>query len=309
MKIAVIGPGAIGSIFASYLFQGGLDVTLIDHRPDRVAQIKQKGIFLDGVRGQQQIKVPITVKSSTIGAVDLVIVCVKAYHTKSCIEQHHALIGPTTTVWSVQNGIGNTDIIAELIPADQIVGGSTTLGAYKTDPGKVFHAAEGDTFIGELSGRPSERTKNIAKQLSVAGLAVQATDKIQEIIWRKLIINVGINALTAILRVKNGELINHPPARQLMERAVHEAIGAAAAQGILFDQHAIQARVKEVAKTTALNRSSMLSDVLAKRQTEVSMINGAIAKMVEAPVNLALTELVQTIENTYSVFQKADNEV
>jgi len=125
-------------------------------------------------------------------------------------------------------------------------------------------------------------------------------DDIQKIIWSKLIVNVGINALTAILRVRNGVLVEHQPALRLMEAAVSEAVRAAAAQGIAFDESKIQERVKEVARLTARNRSSMLQDILAGRQTEIEYINGAVARLGDAPVNQALCDLVRALERTHA---------
>lgn len=296
MKTAIIGPGALGCLFGAYLREGGLDVTLVDHRPERASNLEAAGIFVQGVRGDHHARVKTTADTGSLGPLDLVIVCVKAYDTEGALRSHRALIGSSTTVWSVQNGLGNVETMVKVIPADRIVGGSTTMGANLVGLGRVHHAGEGDTFIGELDGSVSPRVELIAKAVSAAGIQVQTRPDIQRLIWRKVLVNVAINALTAILRVRNGVLVEHEPTVRVMEEAVREAVRAAAARGIHFPEEEALGQAKEVARRTARNRSSMLADILAGRRTEIDYINGAIAAMAPAPVNRVLTELVRALE-------------
>jgi 2-dehydropantoate 2-reductase len=300
MKIAVIGPGAMGCLFAGYLKEGGLDVILLEQFEDRARVLEEQGVRIEGVRGKHKVDVPVAMEAEAVGPVGLVIVCVKAFQTEEALRQHRALVGEGTTVWSTQNGMGNYEAMAAVVEKDRIVGGSTTLGANELGPGRVHHAGEGDTFIGELDGSISARVEQIAGRLTAAGIKVEVRDDIQKIIWSKLLVNIGINALTAILRVRNGVLVEHQPSRSLMEAAVSEAVRVAAGQGIAFDEAQIQERVKEVARLTARNRSSMLQDMLAGRRTEIDYINGAIARLGDAPVNRALCDLVRALEKTHA---------
>ena len=300
MKIAVIGPGAMGCLFAGYLKKGGLDVTLLEQFEDRARGLSEQGVRIEGVRGEHRVAVPVTLDAGSVGPVGLVIVCVKAFHTEEALRQHRALVGDGTTVWSTQNGMGNYQAMAEVVSKDRIVGGSTTLGANELGPGHIHHAGEGDTFIGELDGSISARVEQIAGRLTGAGIKVAVRDDIQKIIFNKLIVNVGINALTAILKVRNGVLVEHQASKSLMEAAVSEAVRVAASQGITFDEAEVQERVKEVARRTAQNRSSMLQDMLAGRRTEIDYINGAVARLGDAPVNRALCDLVRALEKTHA---------
>jgi len=286
----------MGSLFAAYLSEGGLEVTLVDHRPERVERLSAEGITVKGSRGEHHVRIPVVAEASQVGTAELVIVCVKAYQTAAALQQHLALVGEQTTVWSIQNGLGNVEAMARLLPAARIVGGSTTLGANKLGVGLLHHAGEGDTLIGELDGRVSARVERIAALLTAAGITVRISQEIRRVIWSKLLVNVGINALTAILGVSNGTLLEHEPSLQLMDAAVGEAVRVAAEQGFAFAEHEVQARVREVARRTGQNRSSMLQDVLAGRRTEVEFINGAIARLGAAPVNGTLTRLVLALE-------------
>ncbi len=300
MKIGIIGPGATGCLFGAYLKEGGLDVVLLDHLAKRAELLATEGIRIEGVRGERRVRVPVTMEAGSRGPVDLVMVCVKAFHTEEAVRQHAALVGESTVVWSTQNGLGNQEAIARVAGPEKVVGGSTTMGANLLGPGHIHHAGEGDTFIGEFSGGTSPRVEEIAGALTAAGVRVEVKEDIQKIIWNKLIVNVGINALTAILRVRNGVLVEHQPSLDLMRAAVSEAVRAAAARGIEFDEAQVQERVREVARRTAENRSSMLQDMLAGGRTEIDYINGAVARLGDAPVNRTLCDLVQALERTHA---------
>lgn len=296
MKTAIMGPGALGCLFGAYLAEGGLDVTLVDYRPERARTLRAGGITVQGLRGEHHVPVRVTAESNSLGPVDLVVVCVKAYHTGEALRLHSSLVGNNTMVWTIQNGLGNVETMARLVGADRIVGGSTTMGANLLAPGRVHHAGEGETFIGELDGTLSPRVELVAREVSAAGIAVQPRPDIQRLIWRKVLVNVAINALTAILRVRNGVLLEHEPALRLMEEAVREAVRAAATRGIHLAEDEAVAQAKEVARRTAKNRSSMLVDILAGRRTEIDFINGAITGVGPAPVNRVLTDLVRALE-------------
>jgi 2-dehydropantoate 2-reductase len=296
MKTAIIGPGAMGCLFAAYLKHGGLDVTLVDHRRERVERLRKNWIRVRGVRGNLHVQVPVITDVWETGPAELVFVCVKAHQTRIALEQHRSLVGEQTVIWSVQNGVGILGAMGQAVPEERIVGGSTTMGANTLQAGSIHHAGEGDTFIGEPSGGTSRRTERIADTLTLSGIPVKVHKNIHRVIWEKVLVSVGINALTAILKVRNGELTEHVDALGLMEAAVREGIQVAASQGYSFDEADVQSRVREVALRTARNRSSMLQDMLAGRRTEIDFINGAIARMGTAPVNETLTRLVRALE-------------
>jgi 2-dehydropantoate 2-reductase len=291
-KIAIIGPGAMGCLFGTYLEKAGLEVTLLDHNPQRAARLNRTGIVVEGVYGRHKAHVNVETDAKKVGPVDLVLVSVKAFCTQTAMQSHQALVDNATAVWSLQNGLGNIDALAEIVPCAQMLGGTTTLGANMLETGRIHHAGDGEIFVGELDGSDSERLSSLVETFRAAGLPVQISGNIKRVMWSKLLINVGINALTAILKVRNGFLVRSEPARQIMRAAVDEALEVAHTQGLVFDRKEIHGRVEQVALCTADNRSSMLVDSLAGRATEIEFINGAIARLGHAPINQTLTHLV-----------------
>jgi 2-dehydropantoate 2-reductase len=214
--------------------------------------------------------------------VQLVVVAVKAYDTAPAMRQHAAVVGPTTVVTTFQNGLGNVETIAGLVGETRVLGGTTALGANLLAPGR-----------GELRG----------DVLGAAGIAAVAVPNIGPRIWSKLAVNTGINALTAILRVRNGVLALHPETLALLESAVRETVAVARARGVDLDAESLVERTREVARRTAANVSSMLADVRARRRTEIAEINGAVAVAgralgIPTPINELLAVLVCAVEAT-----------
>ena len=304
MKIAIIGAGSIGSLFGGFLTQSGESVILVDKYAQRVDLLNESGLRIEGVSGEHRIAVKAVTNVQNLGPVDWVFVCVKAFDTQKAVEQHRALIGPDTAVLTLQNGMGNVERIAQLVGAEHVLGGTTAQGGYLVESGHLRHAGNGPTHIGELSGEKTDRLRMIVDLFNRAGFATSMADNIDSLIWTKLVINVGINALTALLRVNNGLTSAVEPARKVQKAAVDEALAVARAAGISLDAEAVAGKVVDVAKATATNVSSMLTDVLESKQTEIGFINGAVCRQgeklgVPTPVNWTLTKLVGALEATY----------
>jgi 2-dehydropantoate 2-reductase len=303
MRIAIVGPGAVGCTLGAYLVRGGADVVFLDRDEPSAAVLRRSGIRVEGVRGGFQVPAVATADAAAVGPVQLVIVAVKAYDTATATRQHAALVGPTTVVTTFQNGLGNVEAIAGIVGEPRVLGGTTALGANLLGPGHVHHAGDGDTFVGELSGGVSGRAEHVAEELTRAGIVTTAVPNIGPRIWSKLAVNTGINALTAVLRVRNGVLAQHPETLTLLESAVRETVAVARARGVELDAESLVERTREVARRTAANVSSMLADVRARRRTEIAEINGAVAVAgralgVPTPINELLAVLVCAVEAT-----------
>jgi 2-dehydropantoate 2-reductase len=302
MHFLVVGPGAMGCLFAAGLKKAGYEVTLLDYLPERARKINSRGIVVQGVTGEYTVKVP-AVADRISEQPDFVLICVKSYKTKEAAEKIKPRLGPEAFVVTLQNGMGNLEILEEIFGKKKVFGGITAQGSTLLGPGKIKHAGQGETIIGpeEYPGSPLE---GIISAFNTAGFKTRSTKNVVDLIWGKLIINVGINVLSAITRLKNGRLPELDGTRRVMENAVKEAVAVAHAKNIRLPYPDPLARVMEVCRDTAENIASMLQDVLKERITEVDFINGAIVREgialgIPTPVNHTLTCLVKTIQETY----------
>ncbi|MDD5669067.1 MAG: 2-dehydropantoate 2-reductase, partial [Candidatus Omnitrophica bacterium] len=202
MKIAIVGPGAMGLLLAAFLSKAKEELWLLDYEKNRANRISQSGIKVEGLSGEWSVKAKITVDPKEIGSVDLVIVCVKSYDTKAALTHAKPLIGDDTAVLTLQNGIGNIEIISEVIGPDRVIGGVTNLGSTLIDTGKVRFAGKGDTIIGRLDGKIPVEMRDIREIFNKVGLEMRISRDVKSLLWSKLIINVGINALTALTRLQ-----------------------------------------------------------------------------------------------------------
>jgi len=302
MNFLVVGPGAMGCLFSSHLKKAGHDVTLLDYKKERADLINDKGIAVEGVTGQYHAAVP-AVTGKIAPAPDVVLVCVKSNQTQNVSEGLKTWLGSEARVVTLQNGLGNLEILEKTFGKDQVLGGVTAQGATLLGPGHIRHAGQGETIIGP-QGPPEGPVAKIVSAFNEAGFETRTVENVNDLIWGKLIINVGINALTAITRLKNGRLPEIEGTRTVMDEAVREGVAVAEKKGIQLPYPDPIERVHEVCRATAGNIASMLQDVLKKRITEVAFINGAIVAEGEklgipTPVNHTLTCLVHAIEQTY----------
>lgn len=309
MKIGIVGPGAMGCLLAGEIALTGNEVILLDIIPERVEIINDRGLIIEGIQGNFQVKVPATLNPVDLLPTELILVCVKAYDTR-IVAQVLQGIGSDAYVLTLQNGVGNVETLGEYLPKEKIIGGITSHGATDLGSGQVRHAGQGDTFIGygfsRGDGDPSQdpRLNKIKSLLTEAGFVTQLVPKVENLIWSKLLINVGINALTALTRLPNGKLIDFPGTKEILDEAVQEGIGIGKKKGIEFIYADPSAQVKKVCQFTSTNVSSMLQDILKKKRTEIDFINGVIMREgqrfgIPVPVNSLLTRLVKTIEESY----------
>ena len=305
MKIAVIGPGALGCLIAGLLkVRTKEDVWLMDKSPERAKRIGEAGIKMEGLSGSINPKVNVSADPKEVGACDLVILCVKSYSTEDACKDIKELVSKETFVLTLQNGIGNVQVLNDHFGPERVIAGITNHGVTLLGAGHIRHAGRGDTIIGMSGGKVLRPVKEIAGVLSRAGFDTKVSKDINSVVWSKLVINVGINALTAILRLKNGMLVEHDGSRDVLRDAVQEAVKIVKRKKIKLAYDDPIQKVESVCKATAANISSMLQDVLNKKRTEIDFINGAIMRQGKAlgiptPVNGALTALIRTIEAAY----------
>ncbi|QDX39598.1 ketopantoate reductase family protein [Salarchaeum sp. JOR-1] len=301
MRVAVLGPGAIGSLFGGRLDRSGVDVTLVGRPGDHVTALARDGLRLtlpDGTT--ERVPVDVTTHPDSVGPVDVVLVCVKAYDTRSALADADALLDGAA-VCTFQNGLGNAETIAEFVPASRVLAGTTSHGATLEAPGHVRHAGVGDTVVGNYVTDTSEAATALARALTDAGIETDVVADAARAVWEKVLVNAGINAATALAGVPNGRLADTDPGERVLRRAVEEAAAVADAEGIELTTDPVAA-ASRVARRTAENRSSMRQDLDRGRRTEIDALNGEIVSRgrdhgIDTPVNETLTDLVRLAES------------
>lgn len=305
LKIAIIGAGAMGSLYGGLLSEAGHDVYLIDIGTDHIEAICQRGLYIeskDGTRIVRNIKA--VTDPQNVGEAQLVFIFVKATDTEKAVIQNQAVIGENTIVLTLQNGLGNIEKIRQIVPGKNILAGTTGHGATMIGPGIIRHAGEGKTVIGELDGKITDRLQKIYDLLYKAQFDIDISNNIIGALWDKLLVNAGINPLTAITGLENGKILANKEIERILEEAVSEGVSVAKAKGIKLGYPDAVQHTKEVCIATAENKSSMLQDILNKRKTEVEMINGAIVREgkllnIDIRINQILEALVLAKEKSY----------
>lgn len=303
MKIAVIGAGAMGSLFGALLTEAGQQVTLLDVRRDHVDTVNADGLIVEKEGTRRRVRIRATQNADSIGPTDLCIVFVKSTQTAAAAQTVARLAEPSALVLTLQNGMGNAETLAEALDPARIIAGTTSHGATFLGPGAIRHAGSGDTIIGPWSAKSMAGAETIAEVFDNAGIATKVVTRVRSVMWAKLFINVGINAITALTGIMNGQLLDLEQTRRLSRDAVEEAMAVAAARGIAIEGDPVE-KVFQVAQATGANRSSMGQDVDSRRATEIGAINGFIVREaqkigVPAPVNQTLATLVETLQDHY----------
>jgi 2-dehydropantoate 2-reductase len=303
MKVVVVGAGAMGSLFGGLLAEAGTEVRLFDIWAEHVEAANEKGLSIESKGETRSVKVQATTDPRSIGCADLILIFVKSNHTGAAAETAKEMIDPDTLVLTLQNGMGNADIIAKVIDPGMVLSGTTSHGATMLGPGRIRHAGSGPTVIGMWAAGNVDKARNIADLFNNAGIETETVDDVLIVLWNKLLINVGINAITALTGIKNGQILDLESTKYLSRTAVEEAMAVARAQDIEIRDDMVD-HVFQVAEATAQNRSSMGQDVDRKRQTEIGAINGVVVREgrrlgIETPVNQTLTALIETLEAHY----------
>ncbi len=304
MKVAIIGAGAMGSLFGALLSKGKADVRLLDVWPEHVQAINENGLRIEWEGEVRTVPVRAFTDTKKIGIADLILIFVKSTQTRAAAETAKKLANETTLVMTLQNGMGNADTIAKVMDPGRIIAGTTAHGATMLGPGHIRHAGRGATVIGMWDGHDNNRIRKVVDLFTKAGIEIEIRADIREVIWEKLLVNVGINAITALTNIKNGRILDLDVTRDLCRAAVEEAAAVAKALEISVRDDIVE-HVYHIAEATAENRSSMGQDVDHHRLTEISAINGAVVSRarkagIPVPVNQTLTALVETLQAHYS---------
>lgn len=299
MQITIIGAGAMGSLFGGLLHRAGNAVTLVDVRAEHVAALKRRDLVIEEPDGTKlSVRVPATTDAGSALSADLFVLFVKTPFTATALRPFAGRVPAHAMVLTLQNGIGNDDeIVRTLGKRVQVVIGVTAQGAAALGPNAIRHRSAGPTIIGLPDGQRTPELEAITAHFTEAGIATRTTRHIYEHVWQKLIVNVGINALTALTNLPNGELFANAELAGLVRRLVSEASSVMRAEGVPAPPRDPVDFVRAVAEATKTDRSSMLEDVSAGRRTEVDAINGAVVRLgdrhgVDVTANRVVTALI-----------------
>lgn len=297
MRITIVGIGALGSLFAARL-NPVADVTLYGHWPPQLRALQQGLTLVDPQGSTRQISVEVQNDPAKMSPAPIAFVLVKSYQTQSAAAELTQLLQPDGIAVTLQNGLGNLEIISSVVGPRRAILGSTSEGANISRPGVVRHAGHGLTHLGRPPHGDDELLQSLAGVLQDAHFRVSLSDDLDRIVWAKLAVNAAINPLTALLKVPNGFIAANGRARDVAEQAASEVARVASAKGIPISAKEAAAQAVSVARATANNRSSMLQDVLNGRPTEIEAITGAVIQSghklgIETPVNDGLYKLVK----------------
>jgi 2-dehydropantoate 2-reductase len=291
-KILLVGSGALATLFAYRLAAAGVEVTLLGTWAEGLAALRENGAQLDGAGSfpVRTIDNPADCREAKFA-----LVLVKSWQTERAAHQLADCLAKDGLAVTLQNGLGNDTVLSEILGLQRVVRGVTTFGATLLAPGLVRSGGEGAVV---LEAQP--RLAPLKKLLRVANLATKTVTNIESVIWGKIVVNAAINPLTALLRVKNGELLERPSVRALMGELACETAAVAETLGVALPFSGPERAAEEVARRTAENTSSMLQDVLRGAPTEIDAINGAVIhwgekKNVPTPVNRVMWSLVKAL--------------
>ena len=304
MRICVIGCGAVGSLFAAHLAKAGeAEIWAYDIWEDHIDAIRKNGLKLSGA-ADFTARLNATSDPNEVPRCDYGIVATKAIHTRSAIAQMAHIFDANSAVCSVQNGVGNEEIIAEHVR--YVIRGTTFPAGHPIAPGHVGYDIKGDTWIGpfEPTNPPMSKVDELAGLVTRAGMNTIALKDARGAQWTKLIFNVSTNPVGALTLLHHGAAARFQPTSQLFNDLIIE--GEAVAKKLGIELHGDPRQlVQKGASAPGKHKASMLQDVLSTRQTEVDFMNGAIVKWgekvgVPTPLNKALWELIKGLEHSWS---------
>lgn len=300
MKIAVLGAGAMGGLFSSYLSREN-EVTVVDVNPALVEKVTKEGLTVEEPDGSSAVYHPNAVLSTEgMEPVDLIVVFVKAMFSESALNNNRSIIGPDTYLMTLQNGSGHEDMLGKFVPQEHIIIGTTQHNASVAGLGVTKHGGSGMTHMGCVVGS-ADRLQKFANAFTACGLQADVSDGVQKMIWNKLFTNVSASALTGALQVPLGYISSNEYAWAMCRTLIREAVDAAAGLGMEFDYDEKVAEVKAVCDNSPNGLTSIYADLRDGRRSEVDTISGSVVRAgkkggVPTPSHEFLVNMIHAME-------------
>jgi len=307
MKIAIIGTGAMGSVYAALLGAAGHEVWAIDAWREHVDAMRSKGLRLEGASGDRTVELHASTNAAEAGPCDLVIIATKAMHVEQAAQSARPLLKDDTVVLSIQNGLGGPDTAARVLGRERVmVGVVGGFGASMRGPGHAHHNGWELVRLGEFSGPVTPRLEKVAQVWESGGFRVKCFDDIDQLVWEKLICNVCFSGTCAVTERTIAEVMADPDTWAVASGCAREAYEVAVARGVKLDIQDPVEYVRNFGSKIPNARPSMLLDHMAGRMSEIESINGAIPPAAEAlglkaPTNSVISALVRAKERRMGV--------
>jgi 2-dehydropantoate 2-reductase len=302
MKIAIVGTGAMGSVYAALFASAGHEVWAIDRWKEHVDTMRSKGLRVEGASGDRTVRVNATTDPREAGPCDLVVLATKAMHVAAAADSLKPLLQKETPVLSIQNGLGGPETAAQVLGKGRVmVGVVGGFGASMRGPGHAHHNGMELVRLGEFGGPITARLKQVEETWRGAGFNVKLFDDIDQLVWEKLICNCSLSGPCGVTGLTVGEVMEDPDMARISAACATEGFQVAKRKGVKLGFDDPVAYTREFASKIPKARPSVLLDLLAKRKSEIDVINGAIPRVgkevgLAAPVNEAITALVRAKE-------------
>lgn len=306
MKIVIVGGGAIGRLFGSFLAKENNEVTLIDIDHEVVGAMREQGIGVmahgeDDPDAVTLVQVKAVSDGSSVKECDLILLMVKSFSTRMAVESVAHLVSENCPLLMVQTGLGNIEAVSRIIPAEHILVGMTFMSGTSLGGATVRHGGAGVTYIGEIDGRLTSRLETISGVFNSCGIETRVSRRVIGRLWCKVIVYAAINPLSSLLKVPNGCLTTRMESITLMKRLLDEGRKVAEACGIDLVCTDLYEQLFEACERSTNNLSSMLQDILNERPTEIEAQNGAICRYAEehglaVPTHQTIVELIKLLE-------------
>jgi len=302
MKIAIVGVGAMGSVYAGLLGSAGHDVWAVDRWQEHVDAIRERGLRLEGASGDRTVRINATTDAAEAGEAELVVIATKAMDVEAAAESARALVGENTLVLPIQNGLGGPAVAARVLGEDRtVIGVVGGFGASIVEPGHAHHHGFELVRLGERNGPVTPRIEALAEVWRGAGFTVQTYDDVDRLVWEKLVCNASFSGPCGVLGCTIGEVLERPSAWVFAASCGREAFAVARALGVSLSFDDPEAYVRAFGSKIRAARPSVLLDLQAGRRCEIGFINGAIPPLgrelgVATPYNETVTALVKAVE-------------
>ena len=305
MKIAVVGAGAMGSVYAGLLADGGNEVWAIDVWQAHVDAINNQGLRVEGASGDRTVRLNATTSAADVGECDLIIIATKADGVAGAAQAVDPLLKDDSLILTIQNGLGAAERISQYRdPGNILIGVAGGFGAQMKGPGHAYHNGMELIRVGEMMGGLTERLEHVAQVWRDAGFQVRAFEDVHQLIWEKFICNVTFSGPCSVMQAPVGEVMANEHGWSIAIRCGLEAFEAGKAKGINFSFDDAETYIHAFGSKMPNALPSLYQDHLAKRRSEIDAINGMVPVVAaevgtNAPMNEAITALVKMIERDF----------